>query len=192
MEEPLYMRILYVEKVFLSLSQWKALQQYLDIWRDLLIDRSANEEKLNKGRPKKLSLRDEQNIGRQIRRMRSKIGPFKHKTLFREAGFTEEVSMSTIPRVLSKHGFWYFHLRRKSIMKLTDFTKRVRFGWTALKCPMDFCTKNINFYLDVTGFTHKRNAHNEARSTKTMACRTIPYALPKLKELALVVGWHTL
>ena len=41
---------------------------------------------------------------------------------------------------------------------------------TALTYPMDFWTKNINFYLDGTGFTHKHSPH-AARSTKTKAWR---------------------
>ena len=77
--------------------------------------------------------------------------------------------MSTISRVLRKHGFRYLHSRRKGIMKPTDFTKRMKFARTALKYSVDIWTKNINFYLDGTVFTHKHSPHDEARSTKTMA-----------------------
>ena len=42
-------------------------------------------------------------------------------------------------------------------MEPTDFTKQIKFARTALKYPMDFWTKNMNFYLDGTGFTHKLN-----------------------------------
>ena len=41
---------------------------------------------------------------------------------------------------------------------------------TGLTYPMDFWTKNINFYLDGTGFTHKHSPH-AAHSTKTKAWR---------------------
>ena len=56
-------------------------------------------------------------------------------------------------------------------MKPTDFTKCTKFAQTALKYPMDFWTKNINFYLYSTEFTHKHNPHDEVCSTKTMAWR---------------------
>ena len=56
-------------------------------------------------------------------------------------------------------------------MKPTDFTKQMKFARTALKHPMDFWTKNMNFYLDGTGFTHKLNPHDEARSTKAIGWR---------------------
>ena len=56
-------------------------------------------------------------------------------------------------------------------MKPTVFTKRMKCSRTALKYRMDFWTKSINFYLDGTGFTHKHNPHDEARSTETIAWR---------------------
>ena len=101
--------------------------------------------------------------------MRSKIGLFRLKRLAREAGIADDVSLSTISRVLRKHGFRYLYSKQKGIMKPTDFTKHVKFAQTALKYPMDFWTKNVNFYLDGTGFTPKHNPHDEARSTKMMA-----------------------
>ena len=173
MEESLYMRFLYVEKGVPVFDLMKRFPGYsrATIFRHVKrpVNRPFDKRKLNKGRPKKLSLRDERNIVRQISRMRSKIGPFTLKKLAREAGIAEDVSMSTISRVLRKHGFRYLHSRRKGIMKPTDFTKRMKFARTALKYPMDFWTKNINFYFDGTGFIHKHNPHDEARSTKKMA-----------------------
>ena len=50
-------------------------------------------------------------------------------------------------------------------MKPTGFTKCIKFARTALNYPMDFWTKNVNFYLDGTGFTHQHNPHDEARFT---------------------------
>ena len=123
-----------------------------------------------------------------------KIGPFTLKRLARKAGIAEDVSMSTISRVLWKHGFRYLHSRRKAIMKPTDFTKPMKFAWVALKYPMDFLTKNINFYLDGTQVqcTWWSSLYKNDGLEKKNLKDWIPYTLPKVKELALVVGWHTL
>ena len=100
MEESLYMRFLYVEKGVPVSKLMKHFPGYsrATILRHVKrpVNRPFDKRKLNKGRPKKLSLRDERNIVRQISRMRSKIGPFTCKRLPREAGIAEDVSMSTI------------------------------------------------------------------------------------------------
>ena len=134
---------------------------------------------------------------RQVSRMRSKIGPFTLKRLAHEAGIAGNVSMSTISRALRKHGFQYLHSRRKGIMEPTDFTKQIKFARTALKYPMDFWTKNMNFYLDGTGFTHKLNHMMKLALQKRLVGGKnlkvwIFYALLKVNELLLVVRWHTL
>ena len=115
MKESLYMRFLYVEKDVPVSELMKRFPGYsgATIFRHVKrpVNRPFDKRKLNKRRPKKLSQRDEQNIVRQISRTRSKIGPFTLKRLAREAGIAEDVSMSTISRVLRKHGFQYLHLR---------------------------------------------------------------------------------
>ena len=136
------------------------------MWRDLLIDRLTNENSI-RGDQKNL---DGRSIVRHISWMRSKIGPFTLKRLAREASIAKDVSMSTISRVLRKHGFQYLHSRRKGIMKPTDFTKRMKYARTVSKYPTYFWTKNITFYFDGT-YLHRYNSHDEARSTTTMAWR---------------------
>ena len=41
----------------------------------------------------------------------------------------------------------------------------------SIEISHEILTKNVNFYLDGTGFTHKHNPHDEARSTETIAWR---------------------
>ena len=143
MEESLYMRFPYVEK---GVPVSELMKRFLGYSRATIfrhvkrpVNRPFDKRKINKGRPKKLWLiRDELNIVRQISRMRSKEGPFALKGLYQEAGIAEDVSMSTISRILRKHDFRYLHSRRKGIMKPTDFTKCMKFAWTALKYPMKF------------------------------------------------------
>ena len=100
MEESLYMRFLYVEKgVFVS-ELMKRFPGYsrATMFRHMKrpVNRPFDKRRLRKRRPKKLSIRDERNIVRQISRMRSKIGPFILKRLVRKAGIAKDVSMSTI------------------------------------------------------------------------------------------------
>ena len=193
-EESLDMRFLYVEKGVPVSELMKCFPGYsrATIFRHVKrpVNRQFDKRKINKGRPKKLSPRDDRNIVRQISRMRSKIGPSTLKRLFHKAGIAEDVSLSSISRVLRKHGFRYLHSRRKAIMKTTDFTKCMKFAWTALKYPMDFLTKNINFYLDGIGFTHKHNSHDEARSTKTMAWRKKIRRTESLMHYQKQMSWH--
>ena len=165
MAESLYMIFLYVEKGVPVSELIKHFPGYsrATIFRHAKrpINRPFDKPKLKDGETKKLSLRNARNIMRQVSRMKSKTGPFTFKRLARNAGIAEDVSMPAISRVLRKHGFRYLYSRRKCM-------KSAR---TALTCPMDFWTKNINFYFDGTGFTHRHSPHDEARSTKTMAWR---------------------
>ena len=70
--------------------------------------------------------------------------------------------------------------------KPMNFTRPVNYG---MKYAMDFLTKNVNSYLDGTGFTHTLQKRWLGRK---ILKHSIPYAIPKVKELPLVVVWHTL
>ena len=115
MKESLYIRFLHVEEGVPVSELMKRFPGYsrATIFRYMKrpVNSPFNKRRLKKGRPKKLSIRDEQNIVRQISRMRSKIGPFILKRLARESGMAEDVSTSTISRVLTKYGFRYLHSR---------------------------------------------------------------------------------
>ena len=118
MEESLYMRFLYVEKGVPVFELMKRFPGYshATVFRHVKIpvNRPFDKWKLNKGRLQKFSLKDERNIVRQISRMRSKIRPFTLKRLACEAGIAEDVSMSTISWVLTKHGARYLHSGEKA------------------------------------------------------------------------------
>ena len=115
---------MYVEKGLLVSELVKRFPGYSHATVFRQVKRPVNipfdKRKLNKGTQKKLSLRHKRNTVRQISRMRSKIRPLTLKRLACEAGIAEDVSMSTISRVLRKHGFLYLRSRRKGIMKSTD------------------------------------------------------------------------
>ena len=174
-QESMYIQFLYKEKgirIKDLMRQYPAYSRatiYRHVKRDVRLP--FDKRKLNSGRPRKLSIRDERNLLRHLKRLRVSIGPFTLKKLAREAGIDPRISMSTISRALRKHGYRYLHSRRKGIMKGKDFAKRLQFAREKILLGKDFWMKNINFYLDGTGFTHKTNPHDEARSTRTMAWR---------------------
>ena len=97
MVESLYMIFLYVEKGVPVSELMKRIPGYSRAIIFTHVKRPVNtpfnKRKLKKERPKKLSLRDERSIVRQISRMRSKIGPFTLKRFAGEAGIAEDVSM---------------------------------------------------------------------------------------------------
>ena len=97
MVESLYMIFLYVEKGVPVSELMKRIPGYsrATIFRHVKrpVNTPFNKQKLKKERPKKLSLRDERSIVRQISRIRSKIGPFTLKRFAGEAGIAEDVSM---------------------------------------------------------------------------------------------------
>lgn len=173
--DSLYMRFLYVElkmpvsRIMKKFPKYSRATVFRHVKRPL--NRPHDKRKLNPGRPRRLTPRDERNLIRHIKRMRSTIGPFTLRRLAVEAGIDQTVSMATVGRVMRRHGYRYLHSRRKGIMKNTDLHKRLAFARNARKLPKNFWMKHINFYLDGTGFTHKTNPHDEARSTKTMAWR---------------------
>ena len=179
------MRLMYVElkipvaKIMLRFPRYSRATVFRHVKRP--IKREFDKRKNNPGRPRKLTERDERNLIRHIHRLRHSIGPFTLRKLALEAGIQDEhVSMSTIGRVLRKHGYRYRHSRRKGIMKRSDFQKRLAFARSALRFPKNFWMNRINFYLDGTGFTHKTNPHDEARSTRTMAWRRRSEGLDKM------------
>ena len=117
MKESLYIRFLHVEEGVPVSELMKRFPGYsrATIFRymERPINSPFNKRRLKKGIPKKLSIRDEQNIVRQISRMRSKIGPFILKRLASESGMAEDVSMSTISRVLESMAFDTFFRGKK-------------------------------------------------------------------------------
>lgn len=174
-EDSLYMRMLYQENgvPVKELCQRFPTYSRATIFRHVKrpLERPFDRRKLNEGRPRKLTLRDERNIVRHVNRLRKVIGPFTVRKIAREAGISKNISVSTVTRVLKRHGYKFLHSRRKGIMKPKDLQNRLKFARTHRNKPLDFWKKNINFYLDGKSFTHKTNPHDEARSTRTMAWR---------------------
>lgn len=124
-------------------------------------DRRVN----NKGRPRKLSDRDERRILRAIPELRRTEGSFTSKRIASEAGLSGSVSNKTIRRCLNKHGYGYRQSRKKGLMTAKDRENRVSFCKKVknLKCA-DFWKKYVTMYLDGVGFAYKTKPLDQARA----------------------------
>jgi len=67
----------------------------------------------NKGRPKRLSTRDNRNLMRAIPRSRELEGSFTSKRIAAFAGIDPAVSNRTVRRYLNKSGYGYYRSRKK-------------------------------------------------------------------------------
>ena len=120
----------------------------------------------NKGRPRKLTLRDERSIIRTIHKLRNESVSFSSKRIKTEANIPEDVSCRNVRRFLSRKGYGYRQARKKGLLTEADKKKRSKFAKKVLKTlKEEFWTEGISFYFDGVGFVHKTNPHNEARSS---------------------------
>ena len=136
-------------------------------------DNVMDKRKFNKGRPRKLSLRDERNILRQISVLRSQKVNFTIKRLRLSAGIAHDVSDETVRRVLHRHNFAYRHSAKKGILSKADLSQRLKFAKTVQQKFTDgkLWTDGIAFYLDGASFTHKYEPLDQAQAPKTMIWR---------------------
>ena len=135
---------------------------------------TEDKRKNNPGRPSKLSEHDRRAILRSVKSLRRNEGPnFTSGRVKVEAGLSGKVSNRTIIRVLSKNGYRYRQARRKGLLKLSDFTKRLKFCRKVQrrKLGVDYWTRRIAFYLDGKGFVYKTNPHDQARAPSTVQWR---------------------
>ena len=134
--------------------------------------RKLDLRKHNKGRPKKLSIRDERKICRTLLMLRVNLGPFSIKRLKLEAGVDANISDQTVTRVLRRHGYHYLQSRKKGLMSKHDARTRLLFARKVKRIlSQDFWKTGIGFYFDGASWTHKTNPSDQARSTASMAWR---------------------
>ena len=129
-----------------------------------------NEDKrhLNKGRPCKLTDRDNRKIVSTLLKLREDVGAFSSTDIQRVSGMKEKnVSNSTLRRSLRRHGYAYTQCRRKGILLKEDLKKRLKFARNCKRLPESFWTEGISFYLDGTGWVHKTNPCEHAKTLRT-------------------------
>ena len=134
---------------------------------DDTVDKRVN----NKGRPRKLTLRQERNIIRTLMKLRKEEKGFTSLKISQMAGLSHQVSNRTIRRVLKKNGFRYCQSRKKGLVTSRDKLLRRKFASKCAKYDETYWTKDISFYLDGVGFAHKSNPAGEARSVASMTWR---------------------
>jgi hypothetical protein len=125
-----------------------------------------DKRRLNKGRPRKLTLRDERGIIRALKKLRNESVSFSSRRIKTEANVPEGVSCRNVRRFLNRKGYGYRQARKKGLLTEADKKKRAKFAKKiAKKLKEEFWTEGISFYFDGVGFVHKTNPHNEARSS---------------------------
>lgn len=110
----------------------------------------VDKRKFNKGRPRKLSVKDIRYIKRAIPKLREREGSFTSPRIAVEAGISSKVSHWTIRRALNEMGYFYLQSRKKGLLLATDLKKRVDFcnKVKQFKLGKSFWQNNIAFYLD--------------------------------------------
>ena len=121
----------------------------------------------NKGRPKKLSERDERDVERSLIRLREKNNGNLHSTDIQKDAGMEHVSNMTVRRVLAAKGYKCTQCRRKGQLSKEDLKIRLRFARRCKNLPEHTWTKGISFYLDGTGWVHKANPSKSAKTGRT-------------------------
>ena len=115
-----------------------------------------DKRKHNKERPRKLSIRDERRIMRQLRICRTTLGSFSASRLRAKAGISPDISLWCIRTILNRHGYRYLHSRKKGLMTRKDAVRRYRLACKIRRLlPMNFGERGISFYFDGTSFVHK-------------------------------------
>lgn len=121
------MRYLYQEKGVRGSQLLQAFPNYskATIYRHVRLpidnDDRHDKRKHNKGRPRKLSIREERILVRELRKLRTTIGYFCASRLRTAAGISPEVSLWTIRRALKRHGYSYLHSRKKGLLTQRAF-----------------------------------------------------------------------
>ena len=131
-ETSVYMRYLFHDKgihgreLLERFPKYSKATVYRHATREILNeDAPFDKRKQNKGRPRKLSVRDERNIIRQLRLCRATGGSFSASRLRTLAGITADVSPWCIGRSLNRQGYQYLHSRKKCLMTRKDLTRRL-------------------------------------------------------------------
>jgi len=131
-----------------------------------------DKRKNNKGRPKKLTSRDNRALIRQIPKLRKDCGSFIVKRLRLAAGIQPNLHDETVRRFLHSKGYKFYHSRKKGLLSEKDLRTRLKYCREIKRSKGEnFWRDEIAFFLDGAGFQHKRNPCDEAKSCKSMAWR---------------------
>ena len=120
-------------------------------------EQATDRRRFNKGRPRKLSLKEERIIIRTLKILREEAHEFSSKKIQDRAGLRREISNRDIRRCLGKHGYKYCQSRKKGLLNERDKRQRLSFARHYSKVPDEYWETDVSFYLDGVGFAYKSN-----------------------------------
>ena len=117
-----------------------------------------DKRKMNKGRPKKLSIQDERSIIRTIPKLREELGKVTSKRVQFES-CVYHVNNRTIRNVLKREGYHYLRARKKGLLHVADLKSRKKFCNKVLrkKLGQNLWNTGISLYLEGKDFQYKSN-----------------------------------
>ena len=119
-----------------------------------------------RGRPRKLSSREERLLIRALHKLRRTKGNFTAKRLMNEANIAESnVSVRTVTRFLNSKMYFYIQARKKGLLTNNDNNLRVAFAKKVREeYNKELWTEKTAFYLEGAAFEHKTNPLDRARA----------------------------
>lgn len=124
--------------------------------------------KTGKGKKRKLTPRDERKLVSALLKLRKTEGNFCSTDIQKEAGLSEkDICNRTVRRALNRMGYRYSQCRRKGQLIDSDLTRRLAFAKQCKKLPQTFWQQGVGFYLDGTGWVHKTNPSQHARTARS-------------------------
>ena len=141
-------------------------------------ENSVDNRKQNKGRPRKLTERDDRQIIQTLVKRREEVGDLFSTDVGRASGITH-VSNRTIRRCIRRKGYKFSQCRKKGQLSKEDLVTRLKFARRCSKVPENVWTHGISFYLDGTGWVHKANPSKNARTARTRTWRKSGEALKR-------------
>ena len=133
-------------------------------------DPPIDKRKFNKGRPKKVTEREERLIKRTLLTLRQQRASFSAKHIHDSTNL-RHLSINDIRRTLKKLGYSYRQSRKKGLLSAKDKTKRLQYAREMQGKPANFWKEEITFYFDGVGFAHRSNPYSEASCSSSMAWR---------------------
>ena len=121
---------------------------------------------VRRGRPRKLSSREERLLIRALHKLRRTEGTFTAKRLMNEANIAESnVSVRTVARFLNSKVYFYLQARKKGLLTNNDNNLRVAFSKKVREeYNKELWTQKTAFYLEGAAFAHKTNPLDRARA----------------------------
>lgn len=131
-----------------------------------------DKRKFNKGRPRKLCVRDSREIVRCLKNLRETEGHFTSKRIQVDSGLLH-VCNRTVRNRLHDNDYRYLRSRKKGLLYKRDLEARVKYckSIRKRKLTQEYWNTGISMYLDGKGFQFKTNPRDMARAPKAREWR---------------------